>query len=326
MVHPASEIFKNGYANDWDKTFLYYALAKEAGLNPILFLGRHWSGDTWREKPPSITDFSALLVKFSFEEKNIFVYCGPDNCPFGVVPHWLWSGPTILLEGGSGKIGNLPVFSPEYSTYFADLLIRVDEKGNARIEENSKWNGPFAFKQRFTWKVPEKMLTQLFEKDVRSRLPNATLVSFQLSDRKNLNEPVIEQVIYDVAPLGSISSNRYIAFQLPGTGYSAPEAQESDRRFDLRLDGPRQMTRRFEIVTDPGIKLSGLPDEVTIDNDMGRFSRSVTPTDTGAIITDTTEYKAYRLPAEKYDQYLDFMTVRQKTGNQKLIFDLTPSD
>jgi hypothetical protein len=174
--------------------------------------------------------------------------------------------------------------------------------------------------------VPEQMLEQLFRKDVRKKLPNATLVSFDLSDRKNLDEPVTEQVIYDVTPLGSISSERYIAFQLPGTNYGAPATQEGERRFDLRLDGPRKMSMRYEIKTEPGIKLAGLPDEVTVDNQMGRFSRRVQPTAHGAIITDTTEYRAYRLPVEDYDQYLEFMNLRQKAGKQKLIFDINPAD
>ena len=324
--HPASEIFHNGYANDWDKTFLYYSMLREIGLNPALLVVRPWNWDVWDEEPPSIAQFGDLVIMMNFEGRTVYTACRADTIPFGQLPAHLWDGRTLLISNSTGTLGKLPALSPDDNELSNKIMrIEIDACGNAQVKERRSWSGVKAYGTRWARSKSDNQMGQFFAEQVRRIFPNAELISFSLSDRKNLDEPSWEELVYNVAPLDVISAGKYMELQLPGTSYSPSQAQEGPRRFDIRWGEPWKERLRFEIQLADGIEAVGLPDTVSLKAPWGTFSRTVVAQGENSIIVeDLTEINAYKLHKSHHDDFMDFFFKRQLAGRQRVVLVLKP--
>jgi Domain of Unknown Function with PDB structure (DUF3857) len=323
VPHSASEIFRTGYANNWDMTFLYYAMLREAGIKSKILAVRSWKWDNWEEKPPNINQFGSLVIEMNFGDRTVYAAARGSNNPFGQLSKSLWRGSTLLISDGKGTLGNLPNLPPGENEYTSRMLIEMKYGGNARVTEKNYWTGVSAFGTRWMKRKSKEYLEKYYEKQVRYKLPNAKLVTYKHSDRRNLDLPCSEELVYEVAPLGVISGGRYMVFRLPGTNYPPADAQEGERRFDLRLGEPWRQKRRFEIVMPKGIKLVSLPAAQVIKEPWGSFVRKVKRTDDNRIIVeDSTEYTAYEIPKSAWDSFREFRQKRQEIGQEYFVFDM----
>ena len=325
LPDPAPEIFRRGYATGWDKTFLYWAMLREAGLPARLLAVGSWRGYRAFVETPGIRHFKALVVELETEDGGRYVTCDDDMIPFGELEPGYWSGDTLSLTDEPGTIGSLPPLPAAGNRRSRTLRIRVDARGNARVEESRAWDGAAAHGERWLRMLPDPYFPVYFEREVREILPNANLVSYEVSDRMDLDEPCRETIVYDVTPLAVVSGGRYLTLRLPGTGYRPIKAQQEPRRFDLSLGLPYSRRIRFEIETAEGVTAVGLPDAVSLERPWGRFSRIVEVAEDGVIIIeDVYERDVYELPITDYEAFADFLLERQRAGRQHLILETAP--
>lgn len=325
LPHPAAEIWRNGYANQWELTFLYAALLREAGFAPRLLAAADWDAFRWDDETPSIRQFSQLVVELETGGRLFHVSCSSDVVPFGQIPDSLRRGRTLLISGGAGTVGSLPRLRAEESAVSRTVRIEVDASGNAVVARRSGYTGEEASGQRWTKSQSEGQLRNRFSGDARGVFTNARLVSFKLSDRANLDEAVTEEFLYEVQPLDVISGGRYLALRMPGTAYSPLKALDGPRRFDMILGTPWQRTLRFEIVLGAGVAAAGLPDPVELTGPWGSFTRTVRQADARTIvIEDATVMSAYEVALAEYPAYRAFHEKRQRAGRQHLVLDLKP--
>lgn len=323
MPHNANEIFGERYANDWDKTFLYWAMLIEAGINGELIAVRPWDWYVRAGEIPSIRMFRYLVIKLELDGKTHYVSCAKENVPFGQLESWLWKGEGLVLSTSEGRLEKLPPILPEENKSTKVMEIKVDRDGNGKITLLNSWTGPVAFQHRWSWRYSDEEVEMNFVRMARGINPNAKLVSFEFSDQKNLNKAVWEKVLFDATPLQVISANRFMALDLPFTNYGPASAQEGERRFDLWMGAPYTHFYTYKIIPEKGVKIVGVPDAVELKSPLGRFSRKVKRNSDGSItMTDVVEYFGYKYSADNYLKYVEYMSLRQKAGRQKVIFDL----
>jgi len=327
LPHPAVEIWRNGYATQWDLTFLYAALLGDAGFTPRLLAAAARNAWRWQDEPPSIQQFNHLVVELETGSRLFYVSCSSDVVPFGQIPDALRGGRTLLISGGAGTVAALPGLRPEESATARTLRIEVDASGNALVTSRADYTGEAGSEQRWTKSQSEEQLRKRFSSAARGVFSNATLVSFKLSDRANLDEAVTEEFAYEVQPLAVISGGRYLALRMPGTAYQPVPAQDGQRRYDASIGTPWKERSRFEIVLGDGVAAAGLPDPVELTGRWGSFTRTVRQVDAGTIvIEDATVMSAYEVALADYPAYRIFHEQRQRAGRQHLVLDLRPQD
>ena len=323
--HDVSQMFRQGYANAWDISLLYFAMLREAGIDAQLAATHPWNWYLQPNEPPVLSQMSRLVVAVNVGDRTVYASCGDNTVPFGELYGTYSGAPMLVLSDGSGRIEKLPTIHPDNNTFTRTMRIEVNRKGGAVITENRAWTGPKAFDQRNLWKMPEQLLEKKYEKKVHKIISNARLIDFDIYDRKDLDQPVHETFKYSVDRLEVISANRYMAFTLPGTSYEAAKEQQGARRLPIMFGTPYRAVRRYEIVPGPGVKIAAIPDSIEASCPMGSFTRTVERQPNGTIIVEDTRISnGHEYPASEYENYLAYRKLIQNAGRQEVIFDIKP--
>lgn len=177
-IQNVEDVWKRGYGNGWDITWLFLALARAAGFDAspvlvstrdthIIFNRKLMNGDT--------LNTNVVLVKLN--GKDLYLDPGIAFAPFGMLP-WYETGVTGLLvskDGGTWITTNLPESSD--SGVERKATMQLDDSGTLEGKVTATFKGMSAL----SWRIDENQndetqRRQDLEDEIKTSIPVAAEV------------------------------------------------------------------------------------------------------------------------------------------------------
>jgi hypothetical protein len=147
-VQNVEDVWKRGYGDGWDITWLFLALARAAGFDasPVLVPTR----DTHFFNPNAMNpaDLNTNVVLVKLDGKDLYLDPGVAFAPFGLLP-WSETGVTGLRvdkDGGSWVTTTLP--TPDQSGAYRQATLQLNEAGSLEGKVTITYKGLSALGRR----------------------------------------------------------------------------------------------------------------------------------------------------------------------------------
>lgn len=290
-------ILRERMGNDLDRSYLLYGLLLAAGLKPEFVLARTQTRGPLLEGVPSLGQFDRALLRLGDEWLSV-----ESRRSFGDLPGEL-QGVKGLLIGSGGEVVTIPIAPPEAEALQSELELWLSPSGDLTGVWELRYSGEAGASVRWLRNLsPEEQKIEL-QGWITKLSPRAQLDHYELSDLEDLDEPVWVRLNYQIPGYAIRGGKDYLAFTLPGLGYSAREVGKPERRHPLSWERCEAIINRIIIHLPEGYRVYHLPDpprEVSpYASYEGEFKSE------GKILRFEDRYirTATRIPPEGYQEY-----------------------
>lgn len=295
-------------ANALDKTFLYYALARAAGLPVSFCLVRTHGEGPLSEEPFSLAAFDAACLRLDLPDADGGpVWFAPlyENHRFGVLPEG-WQGADALPLDGSGDVVVLPVDDARASGLDRVLTATLGADGNLAVRAVETWRGLYDAALRPLKQSSDEERLKWAEKRLADAHPKATLLEFAIDGLDDLSRDITVTTVYRVDDF-AVAAGPYRLFRMPGLSRGAFAVGDPVRKRDLYWGAPEAETTRVAIRLPDGLALRHLPPPSATFRP-GYAHVAGCGYSAGALLfTDRLERTALLAPRAEYPRYKAFV-------------------
>lgn len=290
-------ILRERMGNDLERSYLLYGLLLAAGFKPRFVLARSQTRGPLLEGVPSLGQFDLALLCLGDDWLSV-----ESRRSFGDLPGEI-QGVKGLEIGSGGEIVTIPLLPPEAEEMRSEFELWLNQDGDLAGVWELRYSGEKGAAARLHKNLtPEEQRIE-FQGWVAQLHPRAQLDHYELSDLKDLDEPVRIQLHYQIPGYAIRGGRDYLAFTLPGFGYSAREVGKPERRYPLGWQRCEAMAHHITLHLPQGYQVYHLPDPPSFTSPYLSYEGSLqTP---GGTLRFEDRYKrsAIRIPAQGYQDY-----------------------
>ena len=320
--HAASESYKARYGDCKDKATLITAMLKELGIDSRLVLIRTINaGAVPQDSLPMPNLFNHCIAYVpNVGGKDFWIDGTADFHRLGDIPAMDRSAQVLVVEPNSGKFVKIPLNTPEDNLIEQRFNVTVAADGAAAVSLRDNRHGQWAPRYRELSEMPG-----LYERDMKNyaakRLNGATLLNWKAS-KSGEEGPVWLEAEFNMPALASQSGDRRA---LPAAFEPLMLSQrytgENKRNYDLEMYFPwRRHTEINYTLTDP-LKAATLPEEASLDEPFGKYSRKMTKDARGVHIVEEFEFSTHRVLVADYDAFKAFCNKVDALMEEKVLID-----
>jgi len=306
--HGADVVLKNKYGDWRDKSVLLVSLLKSAGYDcaPVFI---HRSEPKTALDYPSLKQFNAIYVYVDdFGGEPLWVNPFADHCPFGYFPAGQGTK-AFLVHENTFELIDAPEYPAERNRSSAKFELAFEENGDAKGNLVCELEGYFDFRARSRLKdATPKKVEQYFDAAINTVGEGSRSVDFRTSDFDNLTEGVKIAQNFETPELGILQGDMMIIYApaIPFDFAVPPVASgEAMRFYDFEVDSDLWARSEGTISLPKGFKAVYIPDEYTIENEMGAWTTRYTVSDDGSSVDFVNEIKILDTTIDP-DEYLSF--------------------
>jgi transglutaminase-like putative cysteine protease len=314
--HPAGDVFRNRYGDCKDKTTLFIALLREAGIPATYFHVDFRRGWVVPEAPAAAFDhvITAIELPAGFTNESIastvqardgkkYLLFDPTDTftPIGQLNAPLQGSYGLLAENNGGELLKIPVFAPEKNELkrVAHLKLQPDGSLSGEVEETR--TGSVAWDSRSELLASEqKERTKALDKYLSHFLNGVTVSKSAAEHLDDYDQSLV--IRYSFTAQGYAKSAGPLLLVRPRVLGEKAMAVETNkpRKFPLEFDSSEYQSDLFEIELPPGFAVDELPDPVKVD--VG-FASYLSKTEVaGQTLRYTREYKVKDLLVPTSDE------------------------
>ncbi|HTS38344.1 MAG TPA: DUF3857 domain-containing protein [Candidatus Solibacter sp.] len=172
QINNVEDVWKRGYGNGWDITWLFLALSRSAGFeaSPVLVStrDRHF----FNPKLMNTGDLNTNVVVVKLDGKDLYLDPGVAFAPFGILP-WYETGVIglrIEKDGGTWITTSRP--APEISGVERAATLELDDSGNLEGEATLTFKGVSALQRRIDENEEDDTQKKKFlEEELKAAVP-----------------------------------------------------------------------------------------------------------------------------------------------------------
>ncbi|MCK5685448.1 DUF3857 and transglutaminase domain-containing protein [bacterium] len=320
------EILKNGLANSIDKTFLFYSILKDLGVNVRFCLMKSkFKGDLVKEVP-NINQIGRPVLLIRLNGQKLFVDCLYDTVALGeIIPSLQWTEGIALDQSLKDKFVKIPLNSVNRDSWKTKLKINVLPDGALHIIESNMTTGMYADYIRGWKDYNEEELKKKFEKIVsgihqKSELIKYKLINYDKLDRLNTGYD-IEYKLNDYCIKGG---KKILVFRIPSfSGYSASSVGKSvkERHFDIRLNNVSLEHNDIEINIDKAFKVNYLPKSSEFSKSGLKYSVKFVQKGQKIMVTDNYEQNKLNYPKQFYGYLKKCLEQKAEVGKMWVVIE-----
>ncbi|HID55173.1 TPA: DUF3857 domain-containing protein [Candidatus Poribacteria bacterium] len=308
--HPAGDVLENGYGDCKDKVVLMLAMLDVIGVKGYPAMLSPRPEPDADESLPSPGQFTHLIVALPRGEGYLWLDPTAESCPYGDLPFADQGRRAFVIKDDGGwEFAVTPLFPAGRNLLSFRCSLKLMPDGSIRGREILSSRGQQAMIQRLAYRyIPQHRLREFLQMDLATRYPGAKVEEVKTDDPHGMRDPFEVNISFS-APQYPIRSDGSFTLIMPGYGFSdmaAMVAKES-RRYSLDLGYPSLYEREVKITLPPGFKPEKLPEPISLENDLGRFERSVERTDDGLIYRMKFELDIGIVDPERYEEAKDLI-------------------
>lgn len=257
LPRPSDQVFATKAGNALDKPFLLYAMMTAAGLSPE-FAYAHTKYSPFREDMPNIRQFDSAECLLSAAGRELTLAPLWDSYRYDELVSTLQGMPAFKVLGAGPAIVTNPDRSSdeEYSRTEASYSLGAD--GGLSGSFAQKVRGGYQASMRGYKDYKKADLDRDMEKIAHSVHPTARLRDYRFGGLDDLSRDLDFGLSLDAAGY-AMKAGKYILFKLPGLGYSAAGAAQTERELPLFWYSRGLNARRISIKLPPGYALYHAP-------------------------------------------------------------------
>lgn len=300
-----AERLERKLASVLDKTFLYYALARAAGLPVTFCLVRTHGEGPLSDGPFSLSAFDAACIRLDLPEGPEYFAPVYENHRFGVLPEG-WQGADALPLDGSAKVVALPVSDGRASGIERTATGRLLPDGALEVTADETWRGLYDAALRPLKQASDDERRKWAEKRLNEAHPKAKLQEFALANLDDLSRDVTVRMVYRVEDF-AVRAGPYTLFRMPGLQRGAFAVGDPARVNPLYWGAPECEATRVELSLPEGASLHHLPPPRSTVRPGYSYVAGCGYSAGRVIFSDRLERTALCAPRAEYGRYKEFV-------------------
>jgi Flp pilus assembly protein TadD len=320
--HKATESCKARYGDCKDKATLITAMLKELGIDSRLVLIRTVNaGAVPPESLPMPNLFNHCIAYLpNVDGKDFWIDGTADFHQLGDVPYADRTAQVLVVEPNSGKFMRIPVNSPEENLIEQKFAVSVAADGSATLALHDVRHGQWAPGYR-ELSESDGRYERFIQDYAARRLNGAVAVKFNKSKSTDPGGMAMDSE-FKIPTLTSQSGDRKaLPAAFEPLFLSQRYANETKRSYELQLHFPWERRTEIEFTLGDPLKVASLPQESSIDEPFGKYSRKVTQDGAKIKIIEDFEFTQTRIKAADYDAFKTFCSKIDELMDEKVLVD-----
>ncbi len=315
-----SQIVGKQSANDLDRAFLFYCLAKRSGIEvSIGFASAHEDG--FSETVPSLFSVPVPIVLATLDGQRIIIDLSTDFLPMGTVETSIMGEPAVFFSNGKYQISSIPMPFPAEEGKSAEMTIRLSPDGSIQGQLHEKYFGNRQENIRDFRYVTQEQIRQAMEERVGKIHNSAHLDGWRLQNISDL-DAIPELIVEFSAPDYAIDAGgKFLAFKLPGIDYSAWGTGATTRKWPVWFDSPHREKNKIDIELPSGYRLYHLPENVRFEADSISYTAVFTEKKGHLIFDDDYSRSRMAFAPEKYPEYREYRRAQAAVANRWVVLE-----
>jgi len=315
-----SQILDMQFGNDLDRAFLFYCLAKKAGLDVrMAFASSH--DDVFDYGVPSLYSVPVPIVALDIDGKRIWIDTSTDYLPLGSVNEFIIGEPALLIFNGEAEITRVP--KPPLETEGEETSIECffDTDGTIHGQLHKRYYGNLQEEIRVFEQATEDEIRSAMEEIVGRIHPSAQLDGWRLQDTENLDRIPEMFVEFSVENYAIIAGKELIAFRLPGLDYSAWGIGAQTREWPVWFDSPYRGTHRVSVRLPEDYGLYSLPKKTAVSADSVSYTANFEIEKMKLVFTDDYSRSRLSIPPEMYRFYQEYRLMQADVADIWIVLE-----
>jgi hypothetical protein len=266
-VYNVEEVWKRGYGDGWDISWLFLALARAAGFDatPVLLStrDRHF----FNPKLMNPTDLNDNVALVQMNGKDVYFDPGTVFTPFGLLP-WYETGITGLrLDKQGGSWITTPLSDPSLSGTDRQAVLQLDESGTLEGNVTITYKGLAALSRRIEERYADEAERKKFlENELKESIPGTPAIELTNSpDWSSSSNTLIAQYHVSVPGWASSAGRR---LSIPASVFGGNEKhvfENSARVHPIAFDHPYIDVDDVTLTPPSGWTVESLPKPKPLD-------------------------------------------------------------
>lgn len=319
--HAAPMVLARGYGDCKDKSVLFITLARLLGIETRFALVRTRNLGPIRKEVPS-QQFNHAIIYVPPQEgiaQGRFFDPTADALDVNVLRDDVQGTTAFVLDLEKEKFDwvEIPYQDPEMNFIVYDLAASLASDGSAQIRLIIELQGKLASVFRRLSRNAEQ-LEQVLQHVVHEVNPGAGLEKYEFVEKDDLFKPVKITVSFRSPSLARFEQGE-LRLVLPSDLHPENLFGLEQRRYDLALGVPTQMTWRQRIELPGDFVLKHLPEDYSLESDCMSFSRTVAG-DGGVIRAEQTlKTHCERINASDYEDYRERVNALSRALEESVV-------
>ncbi len=311
----AAETAQRGIANELDKTALYYAFLRAAGVDCVFTFLRDRGQGALDTEIPSMRAFSSCALYLPKEK--IYTTAVSDLLPFDVVPSGLQGAPALLVQPGAQPTTTpLPKGDCEVETTEFDATLNTE--GDLTLSVTYSGKGNLGAWIRSFKDMDDQALRNQLEQIAGYIHPATVFESYEKTDLADLAvEPRIT-LTCRVPGYAVTAGEDLMMLNIPTIHYSAGDVGRPEREYGLFWPQVAREQVTGAIRLPEGFRVYAMPNKVKTDGDTVAYSARLKKRNGQIMFSDTFDQKVVTAPASAYAEYKACKEARADLARQRI--------
>ncbi len=310
----SEEILESKLANSLDKTSLLYSALISQGYTAELVLVRSKTRGELAKKVPSLYQFDGALIKL----RGNFLDPSSELNPYGYV-RAEYQG-VLGFSVTKNEFVKVPLFEPDKEKTSTSRTIELNEKGEAKIEENLKLIGNMALSLKSLRYMREEDKKNIIESYLNRNIPGSNIIDLSLMHIED-EVPEVEIGIKYSAKGLALKQGSFLLFHIPGVNYSAFFVGTTERKYPIYWGKLSKGENDIKINIPQGYEVRYLPKEINLTNQFVEFENSFETDEKSITYKDYYIDKEELIPVEYYGEYKDIITQIAEISEEWIILE-----
>ncbi len=319
--YDANLTWKRRYGCCIDKALLLTAMFSVAGIksSPVFINTNNMQEIDFRI-PQVYFDHAITLAeiagKKTFLDSTGYDYRYPQIASFD------YGVKTLNIFGKT--IEEVPVPEPRENGSFYDYRLAVSSAGAVAVSETLRYSGSREGGLRGYYRsIKKEEQKRAFQSFAKAVAPSAELVSYEVNNAENIEEPFTLGVNYSIPDYPQKAGNIRI-FKLPDFEIEAGRIGEvsQDRRvYPIEYDASMGRYHSYEIALPANYEVASLPEKISLSSPYASYKAGCREEGAGKVLCEAAwERPARIIPAADYAAYKEFLEKAASYSKKQLFF------
>ncbi|MFT6937618.1 MAG: hypothetical protein ACJA1N_001922 [Saprospiraceae bacterium] len=315
----AKYVERNKYGDCKALTNFMKSMLTEIGIESHAALLR--SGDDAYDQTAgfSTADFNHVVLYVPNESKNgTWLECTSSDFPAGVIGSSNEDRFALLVKKEGSQLIRTPTSTKDDNSLISNIKINISKDGTAQIKANQRATGHQDMTYRYyALNESEDNIKRVLQNSFS--LPSFKIKDYALSPSKDIPETDI-MLDLEVPKYASKGGKRLFISPNPINQLTYIPREVKTRKLPIEN---RYAFSDVDVVTieiPDGYEVESIPEEnLTIENDFGKYAIKFEQKENQLIYTRTMERKLFSFPKERYTDYRDFLKAISKADRMKVV-------
>ena len=310
---PASEVYRTGFGDCKALSNYMAAMLKVIGI-PSVYTVISTTNKELLDDYSSATQMNHVILQVPLKGDTLWLECTNPELPFGYVHNSIAGHQALLIRNDGGQLTQLPTYADSLNTQEKNIVVSLATDGSAEIVVNEiarlfQYESTCNFAKLDDARQKEQLRTNM-------NLRNAVIGKISVNEKKESSPQIEIDYTLQTNQYGNKTGNRlFIPTNVFRQGSSL--ANSNERIQDVHIGYGYKDSDRIKIVVPEEYVIEAIPQDITIETELGTFTSTITQTAGAIDIIHCLYIRSGVYPKEKYTELIGlYKSIAQQYSNQ----------